>query len=297
MPTANMPEAEVEITHGLVQRLLAAQHPDLADLPIVLMANGWDNVLYRLGDHYTVRLPRRALAAPLVLNELDWLPRLASGLPVAIPAPVRRGEPNDEYPWSWSICPLLPGDIASLLEGAPAETIGALAVALGEFLRALHVPAPINAPVNPYRGVPLGERDPVVRQRITNLTDIIDGPATLAQWESLVITPPWPSPPVWLHGDLHPANILVLDWALSGVIDFGDITSGDPATDLSVAWLLFDEADRSLFRAAAGDIDDDTWARARGWALNLGVAYLELSADSSVMAAIGHRTLQRLMAP
>jgi aminoglycoside phosphotransferase (APT) family kinase protein len=36
-------------------------------------------------------------------------------------------------------------------------------------------------------------------------------------------------PPLWLHGDLHPANLLVSRGRITGVIDFGDITSGDPA--------------------------------------------------------------------
>ena len=43
---------------------------------------------------------------------------------------------------------------------------------------------------------------------------------------------------VWIHGDLHPGNLLVRDGRLSGVLDFGDVTAGDPATDLSVGWML-----------------------------------------------------------
>ena len=103
--TQNMPAAEVDITVELVRSLLSQQHPDLADLPIAELANGWDNVIFRLGDHFTVRLPRREIAARLVDHEQAVLPTLAQGLPIPIPAPVRAGRPAIRYPWSWSVNP------------------------------------------------------------------------------------------------------------------------------------------------------------------------------------------------
>ena len=44
------PAAEVDVSPELVRRLLAAQQPDLAHLPVEVMANGWDNVMCRVGD-------------------------------------------------------------------------------------------------------------------------------------------------------------------------------------------------------------------------------------------------------
>ena len=95
---------------------------------------------------------------------------------------------------------------------------------------------------------------------------------------------------------LHPANILVHRGRISGVIDFGDVTSGDPATDLSVAWMLLPaechDAFRAAYRTASGYPDsDDTWVRARGWALALSLAILAHSADNPLMTEIGHRTM------
>ena len=69
-----------------------AQHPDLAG-PIVRLANGWDNVMFRLGERYVVRLPRRSIAARLVVQEQRWLPGIARLVSVPVPAPVRVGLP------------------------------------------------------------------------------------------------------------------------------------------------------------------------------------------------------------
>ena len=80
-----MPAAEVEVSAGLVRRLLADQHPDLARLPVEFLANGWDNELYRVGDGLVARLPRRALGAEIIKNEQRWLPGLAPRLPLPIP--------------------------------------------------------------------------------------------------------------------------------------------------------------------------------------------------------------------
>ena len=112
MTSMNMPEAEVNIDSSLVRALLQQQRPDLADLPLLELANGWDNVVFRLGDELTIRLPRHLAAVELVSNEQRWLPLLAPHLPLPIPAPVFAGRPGCGHPFSWSICPWLPGSTA-----------------------------------------------------------------------------------------------------------------------------------------------------------------------------------------
>src|SRR4029450_5185628 len=87
----------------LVRALLEAQHPDLAKLPLKDVGSGWDNRLYRLGEALAVRLPQRAVAAPLIEREQRWLPQLAPRLPLPVPIPVRTGEPGCGYPWPWTI--------------------------------------------------------------------------------------------------------------------------------------------------------------------------------------------------
>ncbi|MEY2447646.1 MAG: hypothetical protein QOH79_1122 [Acidimicrobiaceae bacterium] len=292
MPAEEMPSAEVDVGPTVVRALLAEQFPELLDLELVELAYGWDNAIFRLGDELTVRLPRRALAAALVEHEQRWLPELAPRLPLPIPAPVGNGRPGSGCPWSWSVCPWLPGVVAT--RATPDDPHEA-AQTLGAFVAALHQEAPSDAPENPYRGVPLLQRDDVVRQRAAQLADLIDAPSVVRCWSELAATRPWSGPPLWLHGDLHPANVLVDNGRLSAVIDFGDITVGDPATDLAVAWMLLPVEARPAFRAAAGAIDDDTWARSRGWALSLGLAYLANSADNPMFARLGEGVLHQVL--
>ncbi len=288
VPAQDKPKAEVDIDDELVRSLLREQHPDVADLPLLEVEAGWDNAIFRLGSDLAVRLPRRALSAVLVAHEQRWLPDLAQRISLPTSAPLRAGRPGSGFPWSWSICRWLPGTSALVTE--PDDPFGAAEV-LGRFVSELHHPAPDDAPDNPWRGVPLSERAGRVHEELDRLGDRVDGTAVLACWSELLATPPWTGPPMWLHGDLHPGNILVDGGGVSAVIDLGDLTSGDPATDLAVGWMLLPPPARPAFRAAAGAIDDDTWTRGRAWALTLALAILGSSADNPAYDRLGSTTL------
>ena len=289
-----MPSAEVDIDAGLVAQLISEQFPDLAHLAIGDVSFGWDNVVVRVGDDLAARLPRRQAAVALAEHEHRWLSELAARLPLSIPAPIHIGQPSDAYPWPWSICRWLPGTIAA--HDPPADA-GRAARVLGDFLRALHVTAPHDAPRNPVRGGPLEQRADLLDRFLPVLGDGVDQARIRQQWSQALTLPRWSRAPVWVHGDLHPANLLVVRGDLASVIDFGDLTAGDPACDLSVAWMLFptDADAREQLRETSGH-DDDTWLRARGWAINLGVSFLANSADNATIAAIGERTLASALA-
>ncbi|MGU3410677.1 aminoglycoside phosphotransferase family protein [Microbacterium sp. M1A1_1b] len=286
MPT---PAAEFTVDVALVRSLLADQHPDLADLRLELVANGWDNVIVRLGPALAVRLPRRAVAAELVAHEQRWLPLLARQVAavVPVPAPVRTGRPALGYPWSWSIVPWLPGVPAG-------ERVGGVGVArtLADFVRLLHVPAPSDAPVNPVRAVPLATRTDAVLDRLAT-SGAPRAVELAALWRAAADAPTHAGPPVWVHGDLHPFNLLVEPGAdgdrLSAVIDFGDVTAGDPAVDLATAWLTLDHRARVAFLGAVA-VDDATTLRARGWAVSIGSALW--TSDDSAFRTVGARGLQ-----
>lgn len=276
----------------LVSRLVAEQHPDLTG-PLRLVSDGWDNLIYRLGDAHAVRIPRREVAAPLIVHEQQVLPDIAQRVAVPIPAPVRIGRPSTTFPWPWSIVRWLDGTDGAALTGD--QRAGA-AEALAAFVGALHIPAPDDAPHNPVRGVPLANRDGVVRERLRVLAERHDIAPLLALWEDALAAEPWNGPPLWLHGDLHPGNLLLTPaGGLAAVLDFGDVTAGDPATDLATAWLTFDADARERFRRALPAAPSEaTWRRARGWAMVMGAALAAHSDDNPRMAALGAHALTPL---
>jgi aminoglycoside phosphotransferase (APT) family kinase protein len=283
MPT---PAAEVVVDEPLVRSLLADQHPDLAERRLRVVANGWDNVVVRLGDDLAVRLPRRAAAARLVEHEQRWLPEIARRVAhvAPVPEPVRLGRPALGYPWSWSVVRWLPGDVVGDRAAGPA-----VARALAAFVGLLHVPAPADAPVNPFRGVPLATRSAAVLDRLAT-ADVPRARELAALWRTAAAAPTHTGPPVWVHGDLHPFNVLVERAPggdrLSAVVDFGDVTAGDPAVDLATAWLTFDREGRRTFRALVA-ADDATWTRARGWAVSIASALW--TSDDRAFRTVGRR--------
>jgi aminoglycoside phosphotransferase (APT) family kinase protein len=291
---AGTPAAEVEVDAALVQALLQEQHPNLAHLPCVPVEAGWDNVMVRLGDAFCLRFPRREASAALVVNEQTWLPGLAEKLPLLIPAPLWTGMPGCGYPWRWSIVPWLAGQAADLDLPLAAE-----APRLGAFLKALHLPAPAQAPTNPFRGVPLQKRAPQVEERMRRLesrTSLIT-PAMWRIWRAS-LSATVDVAPTWIHGDLHPRNVLVEDGGFSGIIDWGDIATGDRATDLAAIWMLFEDPQaRRLAFSAYGTVSHNTYMRAKGWAIGFGVTLLDAGLeDDPRHAAIGEQTLRRVAA-
>src|SRR5699024_12834219 len=102
---ARIPAAEVHIDAALLRRLLADQHPDLAGAELSVAANGWDNVIIRIGPQLAARLPRRAAATGLISHDQQVLPRPAAQPPLPVPAPLRHGRPTADSPWSWSAGP------------------------------------------------------------------------------------------------------------------------------------------------------------------------------------------------
>ena len=291
------PAAEAAIDVSLVASLLKDQFPHLANLQLQPIGNGWDNVVMRLGPELLVRLPRRRAAVPLVEHEQRWLPQLARRLPIAVPSPLHAGRPSTAFPWPWSISPWLPGQTADVASPDAGE-----AVALGRFLAALHQPAPTDAPCNPVRGVPLSLRAAAVKERIGRLQVRSALPRHVLShaqdvWLRGLLAGPSRGAARWLHGDLHPGNVLTAQGRITGIIDWGDLCGGDVATDLAAFWMLFDARAIQQGLAAYARADAATIARAKGWAVFFGVTLLDAGlSDAPKHAAVGKRTLMRLAA-
>jgi aminoglycoside phosphotransferase (APT) family kinase protein len=265
VPAGKMHADELETDDALVRRLLVAQFPQWAELPIeALPAGGTDNAIYRLGDDLSVRLPRRRdWSARLMDKEFEWLPKLAPLLPLAVPRPVARGAPGEGYPHEWAVFDWLDGKDAA---SAPVDGPRA-AVDLAELLAALRGIDPAGGPPPRSRGGPLRPRDEETRAGIAAAADSIDVDAVTAAWEAALAAPDWDGPPVWIHGDLDARNLIVRNGRITGVLDWASLCVGDPACDVKVAWAVLDAETRPIFRERL-EIDDATWARSRGWAIS-----------------------------
>jgi aminoglycoside phosphotransferase (APT) family kinase protein len=282
---------------ALVRRLLAAQFPAFADLPLTrLHPAGSDNVIYRLGQDMSVRLPRGEWAAGQATKEHFWLARLAPRLPLPIPVPLGVGKPAFGYPWDWSVSRWLPGETATVKGLAdPRRTASELAEFLAALQHALPVESDAPNPHDEVTGMPLAKRDQSTRAAIAAVQDTFDAAAMTAVWDAALRAPAWDRAPVWFHGDLHLGNLLVSSGQLGAVIDFASLGAGDPACDLVIAWNLFSPETRPVFRTAL-QVDDATWTRAQGWALSTGLnAYTCYAATNPLVAMNTHRQISQVL--
>ncbi|ABU60247.1 aminoglycoside phosphotransferase [Roseiflexus castenholzii DSM 13941] len=298
MTSNRMHADELTISLSLVYRLIAAQFPRWAHLPLrPVPSTGTDNALYRLGDELVVRLPRINWAADLIDKEWLWLPKLAPYLPFAIPVPLAQGEPDENYPWRWAIFRWIEGDPATI---DPLPDPEQTAIDLAAFITALQridaTDGPPPGADDLARGKPLALRDPSTRQAITALDGMIDARLATVVWEDALRTPVWDCAPVWFHGDLLPGNLLFWQGRLHAVIDFGTLGVGDPACDLMVAWNLFSRDGRKLFRDALG-VDEATWARGRGWALSQALIFIPYYLYTNpIGVSCAQRTIEEVLA-
>jgi aminoglycoside phosphotransferase (APT) family kinase protein len=279
MAAPKMHADEVDTDVALVRRLLAGQFPEWAELSIDLVVSyGTDHDIYHLGDHLAARLPRISWATKQAAKEAEWLPKLAPHLPLAIPVQLAMGQPAEGYPFAWSVYEWLPGENAN-------ETIADLdqaAVDLAAFVTALRRADATHAHPRPpgSRGSPLAELDKHVRRAIAELGDRIDTDAAVHSWEESLGASAWDGEEVWVHGDLLPGNLLVVDGRLSAIIDFGCLNVGDPACDLQPAWNVFEGDSRTRYRVEV-EADDASWLRGRGWALYQAVMALPYYWDTN----------------
>lgn len=287
--------SEPVITPTLVRRLLQEQHPDLGELKVGEIVQGWDNTMVRLGDRLALRLPRHEMGERLLGQEIQWLPVLGLQTGVRVPAAVRTGVPlaaspdGPGYPYRWAVVPWTAGRSAGDLT---AEMRDAYAEPFARTVAALHVPGAAGAPVSPVgRGQGIETVLDRVRERLRDRTAEL-GERQVGHLGELIQQAldarPHEGPPRWLHGDPHPRNtVLTAAPQDEGpgspqLVDFGDLCVGDPASDLGQSWDHFTRAGRERFRAAYGQArgltaedDQALWTRARGWAVHYALIYLD----------------------
>ncbi|WP_431032281.1 aminoglycoside phosphotransferase family protein [Streptomyces sp. P6-2-1] len=306
MTSPDTAAAPPDITEGLLRHLVRERFPHLAELPIRLGARGWDYQVWRLGEELALRVPWATRRADEPLrDELAWVPALAGRLPLPVPRPQAIGEPSARFPHAWMLTTWVPGEPA---DHAPATDGRATSTALAAFLLALHRPAPAEAPAGRFgRGAPLAGAADGLPHGFTEAVEkglLTEPDAVRAVWEDALAAPEWDGPALWLHGDLHPANVVTTDGVLSGVIDFGDLCKGDPACDLAGAWSILPDGALGSFLDAYAP-DPALLARARGWVVARSVGALHV-ADAGEHGRPGGKTswgpparaaLRRVIAP
>jgi aminoglycoside phosphotransferase (APT) family kinase protein len=256
-----------KITVDLAEKLIAQQFPHWSSLIITpVEKSGWDNRTFHLGTKLLIRMPSSAEYALQVTKEQKWLPKLAPYLSVPIPKPLAQGNPTKDYPWGWSVYEWIDGESASI---SRIDHLEIFAADLAQILMQLQKIDPSYGPLpgahNFYRGAHLSVYDNETKIAINQLRDFIDVGLISAIWEK-AISSSWHKPPVWIHGDFSASNILIKHGRLAAIIDFGCMGIGDPACDLVISWTFLTKESRNVFKELL-DLDEDTWARARGWAL------------------------------
>ncbi|KAF0109701.1 MAG: aminoglycoside phosphotransferase [Hyphomonadaceae bacterium] len=286
------PCADTEVSTRVLHQLLKQQFPEYADLPLKLVASGWDNCMILIGDELCARMPRRKVANQLILNEQKWLPILAPHLTLEIPTPLHIGCPSENYPYDWSIVKWLAGNQAcdDFMDDDQSE-------ALIGFLKSLHFEAPSDAPISDCRGIALSERAQMMENRLARLA--ISNSQLFNQLHPIwryALNAPIDTAPTWLHGDLHPRNVLVKNGKITAAIDWGDMCAGDIATDLAAIWFLLNGNQARQQAIALYGMSQATIARSKGWALSMGLIFMETGAnDSPLNHKIGKQIIANIL--
>jgi aminoglycoside phosphotransferase (APT) family kinase protein len=286
----------MQIDLDTAQLIIARQFPQWAGLAVrAFESAGTDHTLFWLGDDMAARFPANESAARAVQYEWAGLSRFAR-LPLLTPQILAKGKPEPEFPYNWSVMNWIEGQDGSVsaLSDWPQT-----ARRLGEFVRALQNVETRggrnSGQGNAYRGCALAVLDGWTRKSIDAVSDLFDRTAMHSVWEDAMAAPVWDKELVWVHGDIHAANMIVRNGEVVGVIDFGLAALGDPTCDLALAWSFLTASSRSCFFDAV-EADKATLQRGKGWALYVGAIALSYYRDKNpVLARIGKQAISSVL--
>ncbi|WP_180898179.1 aminoglycoside phosphotransferase family protein [Martelella soudanensis] len=291
-----MHDDEVPVSLAMAGALICAQFPRYRDLPVKPLAVGTDHAIFRVGSKIAARFPRRREQAETCRIRLEAearsLAELAACCPVPCPEPLGLGRPGHGYPMFWSLQTFLPGEIATpaglARSDAFADDIARLIASLRRAdTKARHFDGR-------GRGGSLTDHDAWIATCLENSRGLLDVARLSALWARLRLLPPG-GPDAMSHRDLIPANLLVKDGRLAGVLDGGAFGPADPALDLVACWHLFDTSRRARVRQSLGS-DEVEWQRGAAWAFAQAIGLVWYYEQSNPdMAALGRSTLARLL--
>jgi aminoglycoside phosphotransferase (APT) family kinase protein len=295
-----MHDNQLDISTDVARALIGRQFPQWRSLPVRhVAATGTDNAIFRIGDRYAARFPLRAKDADTVRRALEAeaaaAAELAGRTRFPTPEPIALGEPGDGYPLPWSVQTWLPGIVAT--DADPGESV-AFGLDVAEFIVGVRsIPTRGRTFSGRGRGGDLHDHDDWLETCFLRSAGLLDVNRLRRMWAALRDLPRGDAADVMNHADLMPGNVLVTgDRRLAGVLDVGELRAADPALDLVSAWHLLDAGPRQALRESLGTGDLE-WTRGKAWAFQQSMGLVWYYADSNpVMAAIGRRTLDRLLA-
>ena len=293
-----MHDDQVEVTKDVVRRLVDDQFPAWRHLPVRRVAStGTVNAIFRIGDGLAARFPLRAQdpaeARAWLESEASATEELAACSPVPTPVPVALGAPAHGYPLPWAVQTWLPGRDATVEDPAGSVAFARDLAALITSLRAADTGGRRFAGVG--RGGDLRDHDGWMAVCFRESEGLLDVPRLRGLWHELRRLPA-AGPDVMAHGDLIPANVLVSDGRLVGVLDGGGFGPADPALDLVAAWHLLGPVPRADLKDAL-DCGQAEWARGMAWAFQQAMGLVWYYVESNPpMSRLGRRTLDRILA-
>jgi aminoglycoside 2''-phosphotransferase len=206
-------------------------------LPIT---QGWDSFVLDINNELIFRFPMREDVIAYLQKEIRLLPILEEALSTPIPQFSYIGHGDENYPFMFVGYPKL-GGLALDDEGISTEQLAALAPALATFLNELHSFPVAQAIQNGVQGHTPAQWREIYQERYADLQvrifPLLDKQLRMKSeqlWEDFLENEAlFAFKPVLIHCDLACEHIFcdLLRGILTGVIDWGDATIGDPALD------------------------------------------------------------------
>lgn len=285
----------MNINVEVVSKLINEQFKEFSNLEIrPVEKSGHDNRTFHLGDDMSIRMPSGKAYSKQIEKEVKWLPLFKENISFNVSTPIAVGRKSQYYPYLWSINKWIDGETVTYEN---VDNLNEFARDLARFLKELQSidasEGPIAGAHNFYRGGDLKVYDRETRVTLENLKDVFEKDKLEKIWNEAVSTE-YKEEPLWIHGDVAVGNLLVKDGKLNAVIDFGILGTGDPACDYVMSWTFFNYESRLIFKEAL-KCDEDTWNRAKGWALWKALISYNKKEKTSEMSKWAKRTIEELL--
>lgn len=217
-------ECDRPLDDAIALAALREQFPEQGFVEARPLGSGWATDAYLVDNRLVARFPRSTELAEWLDRDEALLQYVAAfiGSDVAVPEVRLRGQPGEHLPHGFLVCALVPGVGA---EHPAAPFNDGVVDDLGRALTAVH-----SIPLEGAKGLGLRQE----------------------AWDD------YKGPLRFIHGDFSPDNLMVdpLSGRLTGVIDWGNAATGDPALDFVplVHWRgwEFAQAVMSAYRLEAG---------------------------------------------